>query len=320
VPAIDLVIGDLPAADKDCTMVRRIHPVAGIAAASLLAAACGFESSRDVVIPTNGPEGPGGLSPEAVGVWTSMAFAPPDPKSCGNFEWKITNQTPTSMAGDFSASCMNGAVEITGSASGHINGTIVPMTASGQAVGAGLTCPFSLTGTGHILDESSMRVDYSGTTCVGPMSGSETLRKKTPEPPPPPPPPSPPPPPDTLNPYHVGDGPLSEARAQQVVNNTAAEFPYNTAPHHDRNLKAALTDELLLRTIWHLHVAGYEAGRQRNPSGAISSDKITILLNGAWMAVDIYTNWDVPGIPLSVIWWPVGGANHVPEGGVPDMR
>ena len=103
-----------------------------------------------------------------------------------------------------------------------------------------------------------------------------------------------------------------------MVNNTATEFPYNTAPHHDRNLKAALTEELLLRTIWHLQVAGYEAGRQRNPSGAISFDKITILLNGAWMAVDIYTNWDVPGIPLSVIWWPVGGANHVPEGGIPD--
>ena len=294
-------------------MLHRIGLSVGVLGAALLAAACGFETTRDVVAPTEHL----GSSAAAVGVWTSMSFSPPDPKSCGNFEWKITSQTSTSMAGDFSASCMNGSVEITGSASGHIDGTIVPITASGQAVGGGLTCPFALTGTGHILDENSMRVDYSGTSCAGPLSGSETLRRKVQEPPPPPDPP-PPPPPDAPNPYHVPAGPLTDARAQQVVNNTAAEFPYNTAPHYDVGLKRALTEELLLRTIWHLHLAGFEAGRQRNPSGAISSDKLTVLANGAWMAFDIYTNWDVAGVATSVIWWPVGGANYVPEAGIPD--
>jgi hypothetical protein len=102
------------------------------------------------------------------------------------------------------------------------------------------------------------------------------------------------------------------------VNNTAAEFPYNTAPHHDVGLKVALTEELLLRTIWHLKLAGFSAGRQRNPSGVISKDKVTIMLHGAWQAVDIYTNFDVPGVPLGVIWWPVGGAQHIPEQGIPD--
>jgi hypothetical protein len=298
-------------------MVHGIRALAGLSVAALLTTACGFESVRNVVMPTNGP---GGLAPETVGVWTSMAFTPPDPKSCGNFEWKITSQTPTSMAGDFSASCMDGAVEITGSASGHINGNIVPMSASGQAVGAGVTCPFDLTGTGHILDERSMRVDYSGTTCAGPVSGSETLRKREPEPPPPPPDPEPAPPPEpsSPNPYHLPPGPATESRAQQVINNTAAEFPYNTAPHHDVGLKTRLTEELLLRTIWHLHLAGFQAGRQRNPSGAISIDKLTILINGSWIAVDIYTNFDVPGVPLGVIWWPVTPPNHVPEGGIPD--
>lgn len=300
-------------------MLRRIRPIAMIAGASLWMAACGFETGRDMVAPSSSGSGGSSSTAPAVGVWNSLSFTPPDPKSCGNFEWKITSQTPTSMAGDFSASCMNGAVEITGSASGHINGTIVPITASGQATGAGLTCPFALTGTGHILDESSMRVDYSGTTCAGPVSGSEVLRKKTPEPPPPPPPPPPSPPdPNTPNPFHVADGPSTESRAYQVVTNTAAEFPYNTAPHHDVGLKTALAEELLLRTIWHLHLAGYQAGRQRNPSGAISIDKLTVLINGSWMAYDIYTNFDVPGVPLGVIWWPVTPPNHVPEGGIPD--
>ena len=126
-------------------MLRRVLAIAFVAAASLGVAACGFETGRsDVVAPSSSGSGGSSSTAPAVGVWNSLSFTPPDPKSCGNFEWKITNQTPTSMAGDFSASCMNGAVEITGSASGHINGTIVPISASGQATSAGLTCPFQL--------------------------------------------------------------------------------------------------------------------------------------------------------------------------------
>jgi hypothetical protein len=300
-------------------MQRKLRLLTLITAAALGAGACGFETAHEVVVPTNGP---GGLSPMAIGVWNSQALVAPDPRTCGNFEWKITSQTPTSMAGDFSASCMNGTVEVTGSASGNLNGALVPMTASGQAIAAGMPpCPFALTGTGHILNERSMRVDYTGTTCLGPVSGSETLTKKEPEPPPPAPPPPPPPPPADQppppNPYHV-TGPLTESLVNQIVVNTAAEFPYNTAPHHDVGLKVALTAELLERTIWHLKLAGFDAGRQRNPSGAISNDKITVFVNGAWRAWDIYTNFDVPGVPLGVIFWPVTPANHVPIGGIPD--
>src|SRR5206468_7964135 len=81
----------------------------------------------------------------------------------------------------------------------------------------------------------------------------------------PPPPPPPPPPPST----HVGPGPLSEARARQVVFATAEEFPYLTAVFGSDDEAVAAADQLLLRTIWHLQLAGYQAGRQRNPSGAI---------------------------------------------------
>jgi hypothetical protein len=302
-------------------MSQGLRLVGAVALASLGTAACGFETSRNVLVPTNGP---GGVAPSTVGVWTSQSFAGAlDPGSCGNFEWKITSQTPSSMAGDFSASCLGGTVEVTGSASGHVNGAVVPMTANGQAVASGMpACPFALTGTGHILSEKSMRVEYNGTTCLGPLAGSETLTKRDPEPPPPPaPPPPPPPPPDAPpppNPYHVGSGPESEDRARQVVNNTAAEFPYNTAPHHDVRLKVALTEDLLRRTIWHLRLAGFTAGRQQNPSGAISTDKLTVVVDGRWIAVDIFTNFDVPGVPLGVIWWPVTPAHHIHEAGVPD--
>jgi len=50
----------------------------------------------------------------------------------------------------------------------------------------------------------------------------------------------------------------------------------------------AAAAELLRRAIWHLHLAGYQSGRQRNPSGAISNDKLTIAIDGAWRAYDIF--------------------------------
>jgi hypothetical protein len=164
-------------------------------------------------------------------------------------------------------------------------------------------------------------VEYNGTTCLGPVQGTEMLHKPKPSQPPPPEPapsaPEPPPEPSP-SPWHVPDGPLSSERAWQVVQNTAAEFPNLTAPYTDVGLKRALTEELLLRTIWHLRLAGYNAGRQRNPSGAISIDKLTVHIDGTWRAYDIYTNFDVPGVPLGIIWWEVFPAGHVPDDGISD--
>jgi hypothetical protein len=105
---------------------------------------------------------------------------------------------------------------------------------------------------------------------------------------------------------HVGPGPLTEARAEQVVYHTANEFP---------NLMTVLgSEELLRRMIWHMHLAGYQAGRQRNPSGVISNDKLTIFINGAWHAYDVFGLQD----PLTVHFLEVSPASYVPDGGIPD--
>jgi len=105
---------------------------------------------------------------------------------------------------------------------------------------------------------------------------------------------------------HVGPGPLSEARAEQVVYHTANEFP--------NLMTVAGSEELLRRMIWHMHLAGYQAGRQRNPSGVISNDKLTILINGAWHAYDVFGLQD----PLTVHFTEVYPASYVPDGGIPD--
>lgn len=143
-------------------------------------------------------------------------------------------------------------------------------------------------------------------SAAGPWS--DTAVFQTPAPPPPPPPGGG----GGTGSGHVPPGPLTEARAEQVVYRTANEF--------QQLLTVAGADELLRRTIWHLHLAGFQAGRQRNPSGAISSDKLTIFINGGWHVYDIFGLQD----PLTVhfIEVPSGcssdGCSYIPDGGIPD--
>jgi hypothetical protein len=116
----------------------------------------------------------------ATGSWTSAATAAPaglNPGSCGNVEWKITSMTNTSAAGTFKAAC-GGGLTLEGAAEGRLNGTTADLKASGTVAGAGLTCPFDLTGVAVPEGLDKIRINYSGTTCLGPVSGSEVLTKR----------------------------------------------------------------------------------------------------------------------------------------------
>jgi hypothetical protein len=80
--------------------------------------------------------------------------------------------------GDFSATC-NG-VDFSGFANGTLTGTTVAWGANGTAAGASLPqspCAITLTGTAQ-LSPSSIAVPYTGSTCMGPVSGTQTLNKK----------------------------------------------------------------------------------------------------------------------------------------------
>jgi len=207
-----------------------------------------------------------------------------------------------------------------------VNGSDVPYTVTGTATVPGFpSCPFSISGTGHIVDSDTLRVPYAGTTCIGPISGEETLRRPAqpsavpaPTPAPAPEPEPTPAPAPAESPFHVGPGGLSMTRAEQVVNATAAEFAgLTTARGSEAEAQAAAT-ELLRRVIWHLRHAGFEAARQKNPSGAISGDKLTIFADGAWHAVDIFFDYGTPGIAVTVIFWEVVPPNPVADDGIPD--
>ena len=98
-----------------------------------------------------------------------------------------------SMAGTFSATCA-GNIVVVGTASGRLEGTLVPLAIAGTATYAGaISCEFTLSGTGVIENNETLTIPYSGTICGTPVSGTERLHRPSPasEPPPPPPPPPP---------------------------------------------------------------------------------------------------------------------------------
>src|SRR4051812_40635735 len=284
---------------------------------ALFASACaGFESSSTPVAPSEAA-----ALASLLGTWNSQPVAE-IASGCSNFQWKITGQSDSAVSGEFSATCANG-IRASGVVSGRVSGSDVPYTVTGTANIANVaSCPFSLSGVAHIVSSNEIRIPYSGTTCLGPISGEETVRRPTapaPAPAPEPPPaPAREPPPPASNPYHVGAGPLTAERAEIVVRATGNEFPHLTAPRGSEAEGVAAAQELLRRMVWHLRLAGYDAGRQRNPSGAISNDKLTVFINGSWHAYDCFRNLGAPGIAVDVIFFEVFPAGHIDDGGIPD--
>src|SRR6266566_3263385 len=97
-----------------------------IAAAALVAAACGFESKSSLMTPAS-PSNSGTSTGSFVGTWKSQTLATaPDPSTCGNLQWNVTSQSATAIAGNFSAVCA-GNLTVSGTAEGQLNGSEIPM-------------------------------------------------------------------------------------------------------------------------------------------------------------------------------------------------
>jgi hypothetical protein len=293
----------------------RLFPLLLVLALTVLGTACAFQKSSSTVAPSSSSGGTSLTS--LIGDWNSSeATGALGVTSCEDFEWHISGQGTSALSAEFSAICAG--LGVSGTASGTVNGTEVPYQITGSAsVPGGVSCPFTLSGVAHI-EVDAIRVPYSGATCLGPLHGEQVLRRRTTTaPPPPPPPPQPPPQQAPTNPNHVAPGPLSVAHAQEVVYATANEFPGLQTPRGTDAESAAAGEELLRRIIWHLQLAGFQAGRQRNPSGAISGDKLTVVADGAWHAYDVWTLGGA-GRPISVIFYEVFPPNPVADGGIPD--
>jgi hypothetical protein len=121
-------------------------------------------------------------SPSATGVaalmgtWASASSVIPSASTCSDFKWNATEQTATAAKGSFSATCA-GDLKVVGTAQGVLSGSVISWSAEGDAISAGIACRITLTGTAE-LGANSIRVPYSGDTCVGKVSGVEILNKK----------------------------------------------------------------------------------------------------------------------------------------------
>src|SRR3954466_2596017 len=133
--------------------------VAALAATATLTIACGFEHKTNVIAPTASSAGATTATagtPSLTGVWASNALPAgvPDPTSCGNFQFFVMDQTPTTIAGSFTATC-GGGVSIQGSGNGQLNGAAVTLTVTGSGTGSIFPsgCSFTLSGTGNVEDD-----------------------------------------------------------------------------------------------------------------------------------------------------------------------
>ena len=112
-----------------------------------------------------------------LGSWSSSSLIP-TPSSCTDFKWNVNDQSASAASGSFSATCAND-LKLTGTAKGSFtsSGTIA-WSADGNATAQGLTsCAIKLTGSATIGTDSIV-VPYQGTTCLGPVSGIESLKRR----------------------------------------------------------------------------------------------------------------------------------------------
>lgn len=112
------------------------------------------------------------------GSWGSVASSTSE-AVCTGFTWAVTDVTLTSVSGTWAAQCFK-TIPVRGNASGALgnlaNGEVSwTATGTGTADGVG-TCPVALTGTAK-LENAQIRIAYTGTTCRGPVAGTEILRK-----------------------------------------------------------------------------------------------------------------------------------------------
>ena len=157
--------------DGDNNMRNRFL-VAVVLAAGLTVAGCaGFEHQSSLTSPSS--SGLSGL----LGSWTSGSIIP-SPTSCTDFKWNISENTGTSAKGSFSAACA-GSLTFTGTAEGSLSSSgTISWTAAAVASGPGISsCNISLMGTAQIQTDAII-IPYAGDTCLGKVSGTETLKRR----------------------------------------------------------------------------------------------------------------------------------------------
>jgi hypothetical protein len=151
---------------------------AAFAMACTLTTGCDLLSKKDT---TGTPTSPTSPTPATTldafaGTWASITPSTP-PTGCGNLRYTVTPTGATTANVTFTATCA-GNITVTGSGSGTLSGSTINWTASGLVGQGGVNCPFTFTNSKATLDATNqIVVNYTGTICGIPVSGSETAKK-----------------------------------------------------------------------------------------------------------------------------------------------
>ncbi len=147
-------------------MTRKLFSAAAVAA--LLSVGC-FSVTRQ--------SGPTALGQSLSGNWTSLSSGSIQ-DNCTNFTWAVTQYNGSSASGTFGALCY-GILQVNGTASATLtSATQATWTVAANASGPGVpsVCAISISGTATVTT-TNIVIPYSGTSCLGPLSGTETLKR-----------------------------------------------------------------------------------------------------------------------------------------------
>jgi hypothetical protein len=168
------------------TMKSTIRSLTIMGVAALIASGCEFKNSHGTTAPTPVvnevasttslvgtwvSQGSGGGGGVAAATATTQAVTL---TGCSSFKWTVVNQTANVASGDFSIVC-NGGIALSGNGLATLSGSNVAMAVNGTGTLPTGACAFSLNGSGTLVNNDTLRIPYSGTTCMGPVSGTETL-------------------------------------------------------------------------------------------------------------------------------------------------
>ena len=151
---------------------------AAFAMACALTTACDLLPKKDS---TSTPTSPTPTTPTTTvdafaGTWASVTPSTP-PTGCGNLKYTVTPTGATTANVTFTATCA-GNITVTGSGSGTLTGSTINWTANGLVGQGGVNCPFTFVNSTATLDATSqIVVNYTGTICGIPVSGTETVKK-----------------------------------------------------------------------------------------------------------------------------------------------
>lgn len=117
---------------------------------------------------------------------------------------------------------------------------------------------------------------------------------------------------------HDSGGLLNAVRAGQIACGTGNEYSALRNPTATLEDRVAQATELMLRVVWHLRQGGFTAGRQRNPSGALSKDKMCVVVDGVTRAYDMFASSGIFTSAMNMQMFEVGPADMVDDDGIPD--